>query len=600
MCSSPSRRGSVRLIAAMTAVAMLAGCAVQPRSPGQSGDVSSGAVPAALHISQKDHDPCSEANRRSEALGNAIVGAIAGAAIGALAGALLGKATKGDARHSAQIGALLGAGAGILVGYNAGLDSYRRQCELHRVAELNGSKVAFVSLSAGRETSGEIVVMPDQGHFYPNSDRLTETGHSFYSNLARQYTADVQVASYERTVRETGERRAKSSDFSSYTVPPEDRAKLEQRWRNYRIVITGHTDDQRDASEAQDLSERRAKSVADLFREVGVPESSLLYQGAGAAYPIADNRDPVAREKNNRVEAVVLYEEQTLRAYAEARAPKYEYFSEHVVAPAPVATPAKSTEQAKGATKKPAAAPPAKAKTPAAKSTTKAQPAAPPPQQVAVDPGLDLGGAPVESYSPRAVAKLGAIKPPPNSLMVDTFATLVGAGSAHAAPAAAIQSCIADDPIRHRPGQIKQLSDGSPLTTTRPPISATESYLLSTYRAVFSAPAGTHFVSVNHVTARRTGELVEDPQFELYLNYQNKTEEQRRLTKAPDYSTTPVAYSVLGEGGLLIRQFFPPGKGLVCMDILIPNNQAARRLSDTELIYTHTGVRKVVNLTMDR
>ena len=102
------------------------------------------------------------------------------------------------------------------------------------------------------------------------------------------------------------------------------------------------------------------------------------------------------------------------------------------------------------------------------------------------------------------------------------------------------------------------------------------------------------------MTAKKSGELAEDLQFNLYLNYRTKTDEEKRQSTTADYSTTPTAYSLLGEGGLLIRQFFPRGKGLVCMDMLIPNDRNVKKLSDTALVYSQAGLRKVANLTMER
>lgn len=610
----PHRRPIALLIIATLAV----GCAA-PQNRGssyanQSVGQDATTLPA-LTVSQKDHDPCNEANKRAEAFANAIAGGLVGAAVGALIGALVGKATKSDTKQSAKRGALVGLGAGAIVGYNNGVDSYRRQCDLHKVAQRRNASAAFATLSTGKETTGEVVITPDQGHFLPNSDQLTDTGRTYFADIARQYTSQVQLASYQQTVRSTSDKKPDLGELKTYEVSPEQRAKLEAGWNAYRIVITGHTDDQQDATLAQDLSERRARNVANIFRERGVPETSMFYQGAGASFPIADNRTAVGRQKNNRVEAVVLYDEKTLLTYVDSRTPNYEYFSErpaeYAVLPsasstpvigkaqqAPKKVPAKVVNPAPPQPKS-GSAPSAQAAKPAP-STVASKPSSPSLPPTPVEPGIDLGGVPIAAYSSNLSSRLGKVKPPSDGLMIDTFTTLLGVGTAYAASSNVIETCNSDDPRRHNPGQIKKLSDGSALTKTRAPISISDSYLFNTVRTVFYAPAGDHFVEVKNVTAKKNGELAEDMQFSLYMNYQTKSDEEKRRSRTADYSITPTAYSLLGEGGLLIRQFFPRGHGLVCMDMLVPNSQGVKKLPDTALVYNQTGIRKVANLTMER
>lgn len=598
-----------KLVVYATGCAFLSSCAVQP----QHSATQQGQAQPTLQVSQKDHDPCSEANRRSEAFGGAIAGGLMGAALGALAGAFIGKITNSDTKQSAKRGALLGLAAGVVTGYNSGVDSYRRQCELFNVAQRNNAQAAFATLSNGKDTTGEVIISPDQGHFFPNSDQLTDIGRAYYSDIARQYTTQVQFASYEKTVRSTAEKRSDLNELKTYSPSADDKNKLQARWNNYRIVITGHTDDQQDATAAQILSENRAKNVAELFRLQGVPETSLLYQGAGASFPIADNRTLIGRQKNNRVEAIVLYDEKTLQTYAEVRQPKYEYFSEQAAKPVKTvqntstspnkkkAKPQQGQSKAPSSTSAPkssglrekGAKPSAIAKNSSQKSPTLIP-------AVAVEPGLDLGGVPFTSQTSGFASKLGTIKAPGDGLSIDSFASLTGIGSAYAASINIIDSCNADDPQRHRPGQIKKLSDGSALTKNRAPIAITESYLFNTVRTTYYAPAGNHFVEIKNLTAKKTGELAEEPQFNLYLNYQTKSDEDKRKATTADYTTTPVAYSILGQHGLLIRQFFPQEKGLVCMDMLIPNDQRVKKLQDTALVYDQAGVRKVVNLPLER
>ncbi|WP_395005144.1 hypothetical protein, partial [Undibacterium sp.] len=62
----------------------------------------------------------------------------------------------------------------------------------------------------------------------------------------------------------------------------------------------------------------------------------------------------------------------------------------------------------------------------------------------------------------------------------------------------------------------------------------------------------------------------------------------------------PVSQAWRGEGGVLVRNFFVGKKDVVCMDMLIPNNRAAKTLPDTALYHNEMGVRKVATLNLER
>jgi len=55
----------------------------------------------------------------------------------------------------------------------------------------------------------------------------------------------------------------------------------------------------------QDLSERRAFSVASVLRSEGVASARLRTQGAGEAQPVASNGTVAGRAQNRRVEIII-------------------------------------------------------------------------------------------------------------------------------------------------------------------------------------------------------------------------------------------------------------------------------------------------------
>ena len=117
-------------------------------------------------------------------------------------------------------------------------------------------------------------------------------------------------------------------------------------------------------------------------------------------------------------------------------------------------------------------------------------------------------------------------------------------------------------------------------------------------RRSLSGPAGINFVEVRGVTPRASGELAEPVSFHVYERYASKSDAEKRSAQ-PDYSVDPSAVAIRGEGGVLVRQFFPRDKGLQCMDFLIPNRLGNRRIEDASIVYSTNGERKLAQLTLD-
>jgi outer membrane protein OmpA-like peptidoglycan-associated protein len=77
------------------------------------------------------------------------------------------------------------------------------------------------------------------------------------------------------------------------------------RYPNSRIEVAGHTDNSGSAAYNQDLSQRRAVSVADVLRQSGVPNARITAYGRGEDAPIASNQSPAGRAQNRRVEIII-------------------------------------------------------------------------------------------------------------------------------------------------------------------------------------------------------------------------------------------------------------------------------------------------------
>lgn len=73
-----------------------------------------------------------------------------------------------------------------------------------------------------------------------------------------------------------------------------------------KVTIEGHTDSSGDAKYNQFLSEKRAKSIANvLVEEYGIDGTRVSAIGYGEEKPIADNSTAEGRKKNRRVHAVI-------------------------------------------------------------------------------------------------------------------------------------------------------------------------------------------------------------------------------------------------------------------------------------------------------
>lgn len=103
--------------------------------------------------------------------------------------------------------------------------------------------------------------------------------------------------------------------FDSSALLPEARQELESMAKvlnNYpdtKIQVDGHTDSVGAESYNQRLSERRAKSVADYLRSLGVTADRITEKGFGENMPVADNDSDDGRRLNRRVEIGILADE---------------------------------------------------------------------------------------------------------------------------------------------------------------------------------------------------------------------------------------------------------------------------------------------------
>ncbi|WP_116085827.1 OmpA family protein [Tropicimonas sp. IMCC34011] len=179
-------------------------------------------------------------------------GAIVGGLVGAATGALTGEDAE-DRRRRAVGGAVIGAAAGGVIGNQ--LD--KQEAEL-------------------RQQMG-------------NNVGIQNTGNELILTLPQDILFATDSASLRPDLQ---------SDLRSLA------ANL-QRYPNTTVDVIGHTDNTGAASYNQQLSQRRAQSVAGVLINSGVNPARVRSIGRGEDQPIASNLDAAGRQQNRRVEVII-------------------------------------------------------------------------------------------------------------------------------------------------------------------------------------------------------------------------------------------------------------------------------------------------------
>jgi outer membrane protein OmpA-like peptidoglycan-associated protein len=176
-----------------------------------------------------------------------------GAIIGGLIGATVGGSGGNESLSRTLVGGALGAAIGGAIGAN--LDS--------QAAELRGSLNSDIS--------------------------VTNTGEYLIVNMPQDLLFAVDSAALQPAL--TSDIKAVAASLLKYP--------------NSQIEVIGHTDNSGSAAYNQDLSQRRAVSVANVLRDSGVPNGRMRAYGRGEDQPIASNANAGGMARNRRVEIII-------------------------------------------------------------------------------------------------------------------------------------------------------------------------------------------------------------------------------------------------------------------------------------------------------
>lgn len=78
------------------------------------------------------------------------------------------------------------------------------------------------------------------------------------------------------------------------------------KYTDTRIQVTGHTDSTGSPDYNYNLSDRRARSVANYLASKGVDQGRIITQGLGPDQPVASNDTEAGRAQNRRVELQIM------------------------------------------------------------------------------------------------------------------------------------------------------------------------------------------------------------------------------------------------------------------------------------------------------
>lgn len=186
-----------------------------------------------------------------------------GAAIGTAAGAALG-ALVGSKGANAGRGALIGAVGGALVGGMVGayMEQQRKDFEKALAQEISAGVIRVQQLPNDQLLVG----MTGETAFEVDSDEINP---GFYSTMDK---ISAIVSKYGKT----------------------------------ELAVAGHTDSTGSAAHNQDLSQRRAGSVARYMEDQGVLPERIYASGYGMTQPIASNETESGRRLNRRVDITIV------------------------------------------------------------------------------------------------------------------------------------------------------------------------------------------------------------------------------------------------------------------------------------------------------
>jgi outer membrane protein OmpA-like peptidoglycan-associated protein len=139
---------------------------------------------------------------------------------------------------------------------------------------------------------------------YMKSDenKLKKVGEDDVAIKLSQKEAEVLKTAFSNLEFTTGKDVIVESSYASL----DELAGLMTKKPNWRLKISGHTDNKGDAMANLKLSQKRAEAIKKYLMTKGISADRFKVEWFGSSKPIADNKTEAGRQKNRRVEMLII------------------------------------------------------------------------------------------------------------------------------------------------------------------------------------------------------------------------------------------------------------------------------------------------------
>jgi outer membrane protein OmpA-like peptidoglycan-associated protein len=135
-----------------------------------------------------------------------------------------------------------------------------------------------------------------------DTNKLNPMDNADVAIKLNQEEAEVLKKAFDNLEFATAKDVIKQESLSSL----DELAGLMAKKPNWRLKISGHTDNQGKAVTNMKLSEKRAKAVMNYLVSKGIAADRFKVEWFGSKKPIADNKTEAGRQKNRRVEMLII------------------------------------------------------------------------------------------------------------------------------------------------------------------------------------------------------------------------------------------------------------------------------------------------------
>ncbi|MEL4302173.1 OmpA family protein [Shewanella sp. ZOR0012] len=465
---------------------------------------------------------------------------VIGCAIGTGLGVLIGNYLGG------KKGMAYGGAAGAAIGCTVGYDFQKKREALEALAKTENLDIQFTSISASTNADNQ------------QNSLLISANNQAMSKEDQEKYSDYQVVGMAATISSTDEMMFGSGSAEATAQAKQKLQKLAAIYKDSKqnILITGHTDASGSESLNQRLSEARARYVATLFNQAGIPTERLFFQGAGESQPVAANSDDSGKAKNRRVEIVEIDgKPDQLLAYSYKQRANLSYLSRRSQDKVATVKPTQVVKQSETQPTKPSISisEPAQIEMSQSEIVKLLEP-------VKLEKALvDFGGKEMLDPSTNFAQLVGVKKESGFALFSKAYASEVSS-----------LNCAVEGP--RVTGDVKSLATGESYSRND---YNTADYLPGMNGTVWVNKVNGHYIGLTPVAViKDSGTAVSAPKVNIWKNYKGSSKD------APSYQLTSHVETYYGDKGLLYRVFTTEKDSPVrCMDVVMPIDRSATAIA---------------------